>query len=307
MTSIASDCPEDLLVLLRRRALRPEEQSALAQHLHQCPLCRMSAGIRSQVGTLPAVDRDDHALAARLVAGALSPRRVNGDDLPVRIGRLARGRRWLDRRLAVAATALLVMAGSASAAWWHHARTVSTAAPATRKRASIARPRVAAADAPTAPPSANQAAPAPPPAPAVTPPPKSAPFRRVSANAADLFAAASRARAVGDLSRAIALYRELQATFPSSAETKLSWFSLAQVYLKVDQPARAVAQYDAYFASGDATLVEEAIIGKARALSRLGRREEERALWQSLLREHADSEYRWRAEQRLEQLGEVAP
>jgi TolA-binding protein len=300
MTSVARDCPEDLLVLQRRQALRPEEQSALAQHLRQCALCRMSAGIRNQVGTLPAVDHADHALAARLVAGALSPRSVNGGDEPVRVGRLARSRRWLDRRLAVAATALLVMAGSASAAWWHHARNVSIADPAPTRTRRV--------DAPPAPAlSAIQAAPAPPAAPAVAPPSKSAQVRRVSANAADLFAAASRARAAGDLSRAITLYRELQAAFPSSAETKLSWFSLAQVYLKTDQPARAVAQYDAYFASGDATLVEEAIVGKARALSHLGRREEERALWQSLLREHADSEYRWRAEQRLEQLGEAAP
>jgi outer membrane protein assembly factor BamD (BamD/ComL family) len=138
-------------------------------------------------------------------------------------------------------------------------------------------------------------------------PPASRAPSRASASPARLFAAANRARAAGDLSRAITLYRALQSAFPRSPETRLSWVSLAQVYLKASQPQQAVAQYDAYFDSGDRTLLEEATMGKARALSRLGRVEEERTLWQRFLRDHPDSDYRFRAEQRLQDLEGSAP
>ena len=314
-----ADCPEDLLVAARRRALRGEEVATLTEHLGRCPLCRMSAGLGRSLGRLPPIEDEDRALAARLLETVCSPRSAAGKAAPAAgnaaPGRTAPGVRTAPvtrargaRRLLTAGVAVILMAGSASAAWWHHLR--SSSAPPTPRvpappglRLARGRPAPAAVPAPasTTPPAADS------PAVTVVSPAPRAPSPSTRASAAQLFAAARRARAAGDLGRAISLYRRLQSAFPGSPETRLSWLSLAQIYLKANQPEEAVAQYDAYFESGDQTLAEEATMGKARALARLGRLKEEETLWQRFLRDYPDSDYRWRAEQRLQELKGSVP
>jgi hypothetical protein len=314
MNTNVADCPEDLLVAARRRPLRREEAATLAEHLGRCPLCRMSAGLGRSLGRLPPVEDEDRALAAQMLE-AVYPSRGAGQATPVvriavRNAPVSQVRRRPRRRLFTAAAALILMAGSASAAWWHHVR--SSSAPPTPPALAQPRPRLARSQlAPSAAPVPARATAVPtadsPAAKADSPAPRASLPKRTPVSAAQLFAAARRARATDDIGRAISLYRTLQSAFPRSAETRLSWLSLAQVYLKVNQPEQAVAQYDAYFESGDQTLAEEATMGKARALARLGRLKEEETLWQRFLRDHPDSDYRWRAQQRLQELEGALP
>ncbi len=244
------------------------------------------------------------------------------------------------RRFAVAA-ALLLMAGSASAAWWRwsawtteQARIKDRAATAAARsgrlhgRAGSVGAVVAPEDlpAPTEQPPAideplepvaqseQPVAPSPPvpvhaaPSPAVRP--------RVAAasakppvpdlDARQLFVAAGQARRARTFAEAEGLSRALQAHFPvRSPEATLSFLSLGDLLLSQGAIAQALAQFDAYLASGDAMMAEEALVGRARTLARLGQTEEERAAWRALLSRFPQSDYRWRAQQRLDRAGDT--
>jgi outer membrane protein assembly factor BamD (BamD/ComL family) len=103
------------------------------------------------------------------------------------------------------------------------------------------------------------------------------------------------------------LYRALQASFPASEEARLAWLSLADLYLSRGRALEALTEFDGYLASGDAVLEEEALVGRARALARLGARAKERATWKELLAKHPRSAYAWRARQRLQELDASDP
>jgi hypothetical protein len=70
-TTTSVGCPEDLLVVLGRGALAPEEARVLAAHIATCPLCRMSARIAAATEPLPGLAVENDLLVARLVTGAL--------------------------------------------------------------------------------------------------------------------------------------------------------------------------------------------------------------------------------------------
>ena len=133
-------CPEDLLVVARRRPLSADEQRQLDEHAAGCPLCRMAIAISARLDPLPAIDDDrtnDEVLAARLVARTLAPqsagtalgpasapaepaargRATPADRSSVRAPRRDRALARRGPRWAVAAVVVL-MAGSASAALW---------------------------------------------------------------------------------------------------------------------------------------------------------------------------------------------
>ena len=104
----------------------------------------------------------------------------------------------------------------------------------------------------------------------------------------------------------------MQAHFPGSPEATLSFLSLGDlllsqgaIALSQGALAQALAQFDAYLASGDTMMAEEALVGRARTLARLGRTEEERAAWRALLSRFPQSDYRWRAQQRLDRAGDA--
>jgi TolA-binding protein len=137
-------------------------------------------------------------------------------------------------------------------------------------------------------------------------PSSDAPRRAVAdLDARQLFVAAGQARRERDFSEAARLYTTLQERYPKSPEATLSFLSLGDLSLSQGAATRALAQFDAYLASGDAMMAEEALVGRARTLARLGRTEEERAAWRALLSLFPQSDYRWRAQQRLDHAGDT--
>lgn len=56
-------------------------------------------------------------------------------------------------------------------------------------------------------------------------------------------------------------------------------------------PAGALAEFDAYLASGRSGLAAEASVGRARALALLGRQAESRAAWREVLARFPRSTY----------------
>jgi TolA-binding protein len=117
--------------------------------------------------------------------------------------------------------------------------------------------------------------------------------------AAELFAAASRARVAGDATKAVALSEQLLKQFPSSAEATATRLSLGMLLLQQGQPARALAQFEAYERTAAGQGRAEALWGKAQALQRLGRAEEERAALRELIEKYPQAAYTGAAKKRL--------
>lgn len=122
-------------------------------------------------------------------------------------------------------------------------------------------------------------------------------------DAAELFSQANEARRHGDVPTALRRYALLQRRFPHSPEAALSRVALGRLYLdRLHDPARALAQFDAYVAAGNDELREEALVGRALALQRLGRADDERDAWRTLLQAYPSSLSADRAKGRLGEL-----
>ena len=139
--------------------------------------------------------------------------------------------------------------------------------------------------------------------------PKAAPARAPRArqvasadSPGELFARANAARRAGQTREASRLYRELQREFPGSSEELVSRVTLGRWMLdRLDDPSGALARFDSYLANPVHTaLREEALIGRALALERLGRQAEERGAWTAFLAAFPGSVYAERARGRLE-------
>lgn len=115
----------------------------------------------------------------------------------------------------------------------------------------------------------------------------------------ELFADAKQARAAGDKTKAIAICRLLEETFPSSPEGILTHLSLGVLYLEQGQPTEALQEYKIYRHIGSSLVMAEALWGEEQALQQLGRTSEERAVLEELLRNYPHSVYVAAAEQRL--------
>lgn len=115
------------------------------------------------------------------------------------------------------------------------------------------------------------------------------------------FRNANNARRSSQISEAVQLYQGLRAICPGSSEELSSRVLLGRIYLdRLGQPSQALAAFDGFLAgaSGGA-LREEALIGRALSLARLGRTAEERQAWQTLLSSYPDSMYAAKARSRL--------
>jgi TolA-binding protein len=121
---------------------------------------------------------------------------------------------------------------------------------------------------------------------------------------AKLFGDANRARRAGDLGRAIALYHLLQDRFPGSPEAELSRVTLALLLLDSGDPQGALMGFDRYLAGASRGLEAEALVGRARALGRLGRRDLEVSAWEEVQRKYPRSVYGRQATERLTALGQ---
>ena len=124
--------------------------------------------------------------------------------------------------------------------------------------------------------------------------------------AAALFSAAAAARRSSDFGRARTLYLRLETEFPTSAEAHLAPVSLGKVLLLMGRTREAEQQF-ALYASAGGTLAEEAIVGQAQSLARLGRTSDEQRAWQRLLHDFPHSVYASEATQRLSVLGAPDP
>jgi TolA-binding protein len=120
--------------------------------------------------------------------------------------------------------------------------------------------------------------------------------------APECFRRANAARHAGDLTAAAVFYARLQRKFPASDEARLSHVSLGKLLLGSGRAQEAERQFSMYLAAGGRELAEEAWVGRAESLERLGGAAEERRSWQRLLQDFPASVYAARARQRLEEL-----
>jgi anti-sigma factor RsiW len=130
------------------------------------------------------------------------------------------------------------------------------------------------------------------------------PAAKEPSSAAKLFGEANQARRAGDIARASGLYHVLQEQFPGSAEADLSRVTLALLLLDGGDAQGALSGFERYLAGSSRGLEAEALVGRARALGRLGRRDLEASAWQEVRRKYPRSIYGRQATDRLLALGQ---
>jgi TolA-binding protein len=123
------------------------------------------------------------------------------------------------------------------------------------------------------------------------------------ASASTLFSEAGDARQRGAYDEAVRLYGDLARTFPQSAEALNAHAILARLLLDRGDASGALLHFDAYLQSGAQSLREEALVGRALALERLGRATDEAAAWNALLEAYPQSVHAARARTRIAALG----
>jgi len=282
--------PDHLLARRRAGRLSPEESALLDRHASRCATCAFEIAAGQDFDRDLAAPIDPAALAA-ITAGV--QRRVDAASAAP-----APPRRSRPALIGVAA-AVAVVAASALAAALSASRPPSAPAPRRLPPAALApvappapRPVVVA---PATPPVASAAVPL------VTPPQVEAPprarrhhVRTVAApappslaardGARTLFEQAVAARRGGQHALAASLFEQLQHRYGDSEEASISQIALGRLWLdRLGQPARALAQFESYLAArrrGESR--EEAMVGRAAALERLGRTASAREAWEAV-------------------------
>ncbi|HEX2874794.1 MAG TPA: hypothetical protein VHP33_26265 [Polyangiaceae bacterium] len=130
------------------------------------------------------------------------------------------------------------------------------------------------------------------------------PAAKEPATASKLFGEANQARRSGDVGRASGLYHLLQDQFPGSPEAELSRVTLALLLLDSGDAQGALSGFERYLAGASRGLEAEALVGRARALGRLGRRDLEASAWREVQRKYPQSIYGRQAGERLLALGQ---
>ena len=120
--------------------------------------------------------------------------------------------------------------------------------------------------------------------------------------AEELLARANEARRARSYDEAERTYRTLQRLYPGSREAAVSRVTLGRLLLSSrGDAAGALAQFDHYLqAQPSGVLAEEARVGRAMSLERLGRTDDARAAWRELLASHPDSLHADRARRAIE-------
>jgi hypothetical protein len=293
--------PEDMLDAARRGTLAPAGVEDLRAHLGRCVACRMSLTLPDDLQVEAAV-KDSDALLTTMVRGAMAGERIAHETRAYRARASGTG-----RRVAVA-LALLFAGGSGGAAVWSMGgatlarRFVPEILQLPRHRDTVHVPsaphptRLAISVEPVS-------APAPVLAPAHPQRVRVSPPALPRASADELFVEANRARRAGDYPLALRRYTDLRRSYPGSREELTARVVVGDLLLAEGPTRDALASFDSYLAaSPDGILAEEALVGRASALMRLGRRDEERGAWAQLLRLHPDSVQGARARRRLAEL-----
>ena len=294
--------PEELLERASRGALSATDRGRLDQHLAECPVCRVERALGAQAALDVEPLRDEKLMVARLKR-----------DVAQRLKTAPQRARRKGTLIAVvlAAGSLASVAAAATLVVLHRsARPQAITAPAPPLKA--ARSQVAPHVAEVAPPAvvepsstADAADLAPP---STDPAPKLAPVEISSA--AEAFSRANLARRDGKVKEAVRLYRALQERFAGSSEELVSRVALGRLLLdRLGDSRGALVQFNSYLASpGSGALREEAMVGRALSLGRLGRSAEERAAWKALLEAWPKSTHAKRAQARLAELdGQRSP
>lgn len=291
-------------------------------HLDECVECSLIEAMRRDAiradeaatrDAAPMSDDDLDAILAGARAPATVPAPVSAPSAPVVRGAFATRVRARRQWALVAFAAVLILAAAAIAAsrWAAHEATAPAVPAVSTEPSPIeAPPEIPSVPAPSAPEAPTVSEIVPPratAAPALVRPaaePSSAAAKPDAADAtetaATLFARANEARRGGRAAEALGLYDALSARFPGSREgvaarSIAGWLLLEQL----GQPAAALARFDRYLASSGGTLAQEALAGRALALSRLGRTSEELAAWRKLLDVAPSGAYAPRARARL--------
>jgi hypothetical protein len=304
--------PDELLSREASSTLTPREWADLSAHLQRCPACALERAARREAAAVRAPSDLDHAIAARVVSRILA-----GHERELASPK--RGRAQGGRRLAYAALVLLLASGTAMAgvALVAQIRQRQAARLESEGRRS---PRAPLAPAALEPARQPTEIPAPPPAVAVRsetgagrpvavsrhrPAPASAArAEHAPVDGATLLAQAEDAESAGRIADANRLYDELHRGFAGTREEIVARALHGQLLLdRVGSPIRALALFEGYLATEPTgTLAEEVRVGRARALERLGRSDDERAAWLELLRAHPTSVHAAAARARLSAL-----
>jgi TolA-binding protein len=283
--------PDGLFDLERQASLTESERQARDAHLAGCASCRMEHRLRADFAREPLVGSSDRALLDRATLGALAALSQSPRSASPR-------KRW-----ASAGVGLLVTGLAAAAVRSGRQPTAPLspppAAPAIAQHTSAG----PASETPSLAPSVSDGLGVP------TPGASSSVSRAPLATAPQLFARANAARRAGALPEALTLYRKLLADFPSSREALTSKVTMARALLDTQGNAgEALALFERYAQQAPAgNLADEALIGRAEALGRLGRSTDEADAWRALLARFPASAQRTRAEARLAELAPPPP
>jgi TolA-binding protein len=306
--------PEEMLDAARRGTLGAHGEADLRAHLARCAACRLSLTLPDDLRVEGAVTGADSALLANMVSGAML------DEPRVAADRFHRAGGSHPLRRAAVALVLLLAGGSAGAAVWAGRETIAkkfepiivqlrSARHADAPPREQPHVRRVAAAAPVEAPAPAMAE-----APRVAPPPPIVPARGprgrievrgagTSQSAEALFADANSARRAGQYSLALRRYADLRHAYPGSREELTARVIVGDLMLAEGSAREALSSFDSYLAANpDGNLAEEARVGRALALQRLGRRDDERAAWTQVLRKHPDSVQGARARSRLDEL-----
>lgn len=121
-----------------------------------------------------------------------------------------------------------------------------------------------------------------------------------TADATELFGQATRARRDGRTDEALHLYAQLTRRYPHSAESLTSLVVAARLELDRGNLGAALSGYEAYLSTGSKPLREQALVGKAQTLRRMGRLSEEAEYVRRLRAEYPDAPYAKLSEERGE-------
>jgi TolA-binding protein len=329
--------PEELLDKELVGELTTDEQARLDAHLASCAACRFERSARDDF-RLEFASESKRAKLGGMVTVADDDERDEIAKVMARVKKPLVSRR---ARVAVMlAAAVLFIGGIAGAGWSRVAKLLSSAgtntvdmpsAPASapsalsthaRLRGKTA-PQPIASDEPIDEPSPIEATPDPAEPSAVRAPPHARPhFAGPTApsatatttassddapaperTASTVFADANAARGRGDYGAAMTLYSEIESRFAGTPEAKTTLAILGRLALDSGDAASALRWFDAYLANGGGSLGEEAMVGRATALGRLGRTSEEAAAWSALLATYPGSAHAARARARLAAIG----
>jgi hypothetical protein len=289
--------PEELIERAERGTLGAADLARLDQHFAECSVCRVEQALRAQAAHDTVPLRDEQLLLARIKRDVTAQLRAPSP------------RRAAKKRAAAGIVLLVASIASAAAAATtfvvlHRQQRAEPLANAAGPRANAAKAVKTAPVAPAAPVVEAPAEQPAPPAPNADAPAKAAPPELGSA--AETFSRANQARREGQAKEAVRLYRALQERFPASSEALVSKVALGRLLLdRLGDSRGALLQFSSYLASpAGGALREEALVGRALSLGRLGRSADEKAAWAALLQAAPKSTYAARARARLAELSD---